>query len=94
MFLLLSAAVNVHDAQLGLFDPLMGIQLGRCQYVACGTRKIFCRLIEGDKIKGRMPLAHDPSGMASAAGGAASDDLNIVETEHRTGIAVTEGGQL
>ena len=94
ILLFLSAAVDVHDAQLGLFDPLVGIQLGRGQDIAGGTRKIFRRLIEGDKIKRCMSLAHDPSGMASAAGGAASDDLNIVEAEHRTGIAVTEGRQL
>ena len=92
MFLqtLFSAAVEIHNAQLGLFNTLMVVQLGSCQNVAAVGEEVIDILIEGDEVKGGVSLAHDTSGVAAAAGGIAFDDFHIIETEHGTGIAVTE----
>ena len=85
-----SVAMNVHNAQLGLFDSLMIVELRRSQYVTCGRTEIADTLVEGDEIHGNIALAHKPSGMTAAACRIAFDDLNIVEAEDRTGIAVAE----
>ena len=69
----------------------MGVELGRCQDIAAFRGEIGHALIEGDEVDGNIPLAHDAPGVASAAGGTALDDLNVIETEDRTGVAVTEG---
>ena len=86
----LSAAVDVHDAQLGLFNTLMRIELRCRQNIAAFGTEVVHTLVEGDEVNGNIALAHDAPGVTSAAGGAAFDDLHVVETEHRTGIAVTE----
>ena len=83
--------MDIHDTQLRLFHSLMIVQLRRCQNIAVPGTEIAHMLVEGNEVDGNIALAHDTSGVASAAGGAASDDLNIVEAEHRTGITVTEG---
>ena len=83
--------MDIHNTQLRLFNTLIGIQLRCCQYIAAAGTEIIDTLVECNEVNGNIPLTHEPSGMVAAACGVAPDDLNVVETEDRAGIAVTEG---
>ena len=82
--------MEIHNAQLGLFDALMIVELRGRQNVTAVGEEVVDILIEGDEVKGGVALTHDTSGVAAAAGGVAFDDFYIVETEHRSGVAVAE----